>query len=68
MSKNQAFRDDDLLWGIGEIAKEIRRTKRQTEYMIAKQIIPVTKLSSKIIVGSRRQIRRQLGSEISEQA
>jgi hypothetical protein len=68
MSKTQAFRDDDLLWGIGEIAKEIRRTKRQTEYLIQQDVIPVNRLTPKIIVASRRAIHRQLGGEIPDQA
>jgi hypothetical protein len=35
---------DDLLWGVAEIAKEIRRTRRQTGHLLERGLLPAIKV------------------------
>jgi hypothetical protein len=57
---------DDLLWGVPSIAAEINRTPAQTYHLISKRKLKgVTKLSHKVIVGSRRRLRQQLAGDDS---
>jgi hypothetical protein len=50
----------DILWGIPEIADYIRRTKRETDYLVQQKIVPTRKHSHKCITGSKRKIRLAL--------
>jgi hypothetical protein len=50
----------DVLWGVPAIADFIERPLRQTYYMIERQMIPVKKLSHRIIVGSKKEIAKAL--------
>ena len=56
----------DLLWGVEAIADHIRRTKRQTQYLIENDKIPVKHVGPKTIVGSRTKIDASLKSETSD--
>jgi hypothetical protein len=58
-NNNEDFAND-LLWGVDEIARFIRRSRRQTYYLIGKQIVPAEKRGPKIIVASRAKIRKAL--------
>ena len=51
---------NDILWGVGEIAAHIKRTRAQTYYLIAKGVIPADKLGAKTIVGRKSKINRAL--------
>ena len=35
---------DDLLWGVAEIAEEIRRTPRQASHLLERGLLPATKI------------------------
>jgi len=54
---NEADPAGDLLWGVNEISRFIRRSRRQTYYLIDRGVIPVRRLSHKVIAGSRAEIR-----------
>ncbi|MGL3211653.1 hypothetical protein [Bradyrhizobium sp. BR 1433] len=47
---------DDLLWGVQAIATHIKRTVRQTYYLIERDLIPATKLGARTIVARRSEI------------
>jgi hypothetical protein len=64
-NRNQSDDDHDLLWGVSAIADHIRLPKRQTQYLIDKQRIPVKHLGPKTIVGSRTKINTALKSDES---
>ena len=66
MSQKQKQSSGDLLWGVEAIADHIGRTKRQAQYLIENDKIPVTRLGPKTIVGSRTGINTALKSETSE--
>ncbi len=51
---------DDIVWGVPGIAIEIGKTLSETQYMVRKGMLPVTKLGPKTIIASRRQLRRRL--------
>jgi hypothetical protein len=46
----------DLLWGIAQIARHIKRTKRQASYLIETGALPVKKLGKRIIVARKSEI------------
>lgn len=50
----------DLLWGAKAIAEHIRRSKRQTYYLIENELIPFKRVGPKTIVGSRSQLDAHL--------
>jgi hypothetical protein len=60
-----AEESDDILWGVREVAQYIRRTEPSTNYLINAGIFDgaVTKLSHKVIVGSKRKIDAILAGE-----
>jgi hypothetical protein len=66
LSQKQKQSSGDLLWGVEAIADHIGRTKRQAQYLIENDKIPVTRLGPKTIVGSRTGINTALKSETSE--
>ena len=67
MSKNEPTVDfDDLLWTVDAIAKEIRRTKRQAQYLIDQGVIEVLRVGPKTIVASRSKIRERFAALTSE--
>jgi len=49
-----------LLWGVKAIARHIRRSKRQVGYLISMGRIPVERVGSKTIVGSKTKISAAL--------
>ena len=51
---------DDLIWGAGAIADELGVSIQSVYYLIRKRKIPVSKIGSKTIIASRRQLRRAL--------
>jgi len=55
--------DDDLLNGLDEIAAFIKRNRRQTHYLTSTGKIPTTKLSARILIGSKRAISAALRGE-----
>jgi hypothetical protein len=65
MSRRQTQQQSsgDLLWGVEEIADYIRRSKRQTYYLIENEMIPIKRVGPKMIVASRTEIDATLKSE-----
>lgn len=51
---------DDLLWGVAAIASHIKRSERQTYYLIANQQIPAKHLGGKTIVARISELDRAL--------
>jgi hypothetical protein len=51
---------DDLIWGVSAIAAHIKRTERQTYYLISKKKIPAKHLGPKTIVARKSQLDRAL--------
>jgi hypothetical protein len=49
---------DDLLWGVQAIADHIKRTVRQTYYLIENELIPVKKLGARTIVARASELDR----------
>jgi len=62
-SNNELF--DDLLWGVAEIAKEIGRSKRQTQHLIDSGAIEVARLNPKTFVASRRKLRQRFAAALT---
>jgi hypothetical protein len=52
--------NDDLLWGTKAIADFIGRSLVETQYLIRKGKITVGRTGPKTIIGSKRQLRREL--------
>ncbi len=64
MPKDQSQQSSgDLLWGAAAIAGHIKRSLRQTYYLIEQEKLPVKKLGPRTIVGSRAEIDASLKSE-----
>jgi hypothetical protein len=57
----------DLIWGIENIAKEIGRTPRQTQHLIATKQIPAGKVGG-TVVGSRERIRDHFAAILNGEA
>jgi hypothetical protein len=51
---------DDICWGVQAIAREIGRSKTETEYLIRSGMITVSRLGKKTLIASKRQLRRDL--------
>jgi hypothetical protein len=51
---------DDLLWGTKAIADFIGRSLTETQYLIREKKITVGRPGKKTIVGSKRQLQRDL--------
>jgi hypothetical protein len=49
---------DDLLWGGQAIARHIKRTVRQTYYLVENGLIPATKLGARTIVARASELDR----------
>lgn len=56
----------DLLWGVQEIANYIRRSKRQAQYLIEREVLPVKRVGPKMIVASRSEIDATLKSRLNK--
>jgi hypothetical protein len=54
---------DDLVWGVPAIAAEIRKTPRQTYYLIGKGTLPVKKLGARTYAALRSELRRRFQAE-----
>jgi hypothetical protein len=50
---------DDLLWGLPAIAREIKRTPRQAQYLVDQGVIDVLRVGPKTLIASRTQIRER---------
>jgi hypothetical protein len=53
----------DALWGVVSIAKHIKRSIRETRYLISTKAIPVQKLSHRVILGRKSVIDKALSGE-----
>ena len=53
---------EDLLWGIPAIAKHVRRSVRQTSYLIETKALPVKKLGRRIICARKSELDATLRS------
>lgn len=60
MSHSQEL-SEDLLWGVTAIAVYIKRSQRQTYYLIERKKIPARKLGAKIIVARKSELDQALG-------
>jgi hypothetical protein len=47
---------DDVLWGVKAIAEYVRRSQRQTYYLIERKIIPANKAGHRTIVAFKSKI------------
>jgi hypothetical protein len=54
--------DDDILWEVPPIAREIKRNERQTYYLLQTGAIPARKVGGKW-VASRKKLRAALTGE-----
>ena len=50
---------DDLLWGVAEIAEEIRRTPRQVLHLLERNLLPAKKVG-RHWCSTRTALRKQL--------
>jgi hypothetical protein len=60
MAKSQLA--DDLLWGVAEIARHLRRSERQCYYLISRGQLPATKLGPRTIVARRSELASALAA------
>jgi hypothetical protein len=49
---------DDLVWGANGIAAELDVLIHRARYLIRKKLLPVTRISERHIVASRRALRK----------
>ena len=49
---------DDVLWGVDQIAREIKRSRRQTQYLIDTGKIEVVRLAPKTIITTRAKLNQ----------
>jgi hypothetical protein len=61
--RTMTIADDDVLWGVAAIAGYIRRTERQTYYLISKKAIPAKKLGARTIIARKSEIDTTLASD-----
>jgi hypothetical protein len=54
---------NDALWGVEAIAKHIKRSVRETRYLISAKAVPVQKLSHRVILGRKSVIDKALAGE-----
>jgi len=54
---------DDLLWGVGEIGKAIRRTNRQTYHLLARGLLPGRKVGASWVASRRRLLAHLTGDD-----
>jgi hypothetical protein len=57
---------NDILWGVEEIAAYAKCNRRKAYYLIAKKVLPVTKLGPKTIIGFKSKISHALGWEMDD--
>ena len=57
---------DDIVWGVDGIAREIKRPKRQTQYLIDKRKIRVDRIGPKTIVTTRTKLQQEFAALMSE--
>jgi hypothetical protein len=59
---------DDVLWGVGEIARQIGRSRRQTQYLIDKGVIEVVRIpgAPKTLVTTRAKLSQNFADLTSE--
>jgi orotate phosphoribosyltransferase-like protein len=53
---------DDLVWGANGIADELNVSIHRARYLIRKKLLPVTWISERHIVASRRALRKAFKS------
>jgi hypothetical protein len=59
-SRKNESDDADILWGVAAIARHIRRSKRQTFYLIQTRRIPVDYLGPRTITASKSKLDARL--------
>jgi hypothetical protein len=63
MDQRDSVEDLDLLWGVRPIAKEIKRSDRQTYYMLENGRLPAQKVGS-LWCASRKGLRKHFRSAL----
>jgi len=54
---------DDLLWGVAEIGKAIRRTDRQTYHLLAQGLLPARKVGASWVASRRKLFAALMGDD-----
>jgi len=54
---------DDLLWGVAEIGKAIRRTNRQTYHLLARGLLPGRKIGAAWVASRRKLLTTLTGDD-----
>jgi hypothetical protein len=57
--------EDDLLWGVSEIGKAIRRTDRQVYHLLARGLLPGRKIGASWVASRRKLLAALLGDDES---
>jgi hypothetical protein len=52
---------DDILWGVAEIAKAIRRTDRQTYHLLSREYLPAHKVGAAWVASRRKLLATLMG-------
>jgi hypothetical protein len=60
MAKEPDRTELDIIWGVEEIARYIKRSKRAAYYLIARGVIPVKKHGKRTISARKAQLDRAL--------
>jgi len=54
---------DDLLWGVRDIGKAIRRSERQAYYLLEKGLLPGRKIGASWVASRRKLFAALMGDE-----
>jgi hypothetical protein len=54
---------DDLLWGVAEIGKAIRRTDRQVYHLLARGLLPGRKVGASWVASRRKLLAALTGDQ-----
>jgi len=55
--------ENDLLWGVAEIGKAIRRTDRQVYHLLARGLLPGRKIGASWVASRRKLFTALMGDE-----
>ena len=54
---------DDLLWGVREIGKAIRRSERQVYHLLAQRLLPGRKIGASWVASRRKLLAALMGDD-----
>jgi hypothetical protein len=63
MSSTESDTSDDLLWGVREIGKAIRRSDRRAYHLLARGLLPGRKVGASWVASRRKLLEALIGDD-----